>query len=147
MTRNLELHADLKRDGYEVLMLRLSKLLLMNDANYPWLILVPQRPNKRDFHDLDPLDQYRVCDEITMCSEALQRLYSPYKVNVASLGNMTPQLHIHVVARFQDDPAWPGPIWGKVPPKFYEVEALDQRLEELRSELSHQLKIRQSHTA
>lgn len=128
-------------------MLRLSKLLLINDANYPWLVLVPQRPRKHDFHDLDPMDQYRVCDEITMCSEALQQLYSPDKINVAALGNVTPQLHIHIIARFHDDPAWPAPVWGKIPAKFYEVQALDQRLVELRDEVTRLMKIRQDPSA
>lgn len=116
--------------------MRLSRLLLMKDANFPWLILVPQRPGKRDFHDLDPMDQYRVCDEITRCSEAFLLLYRPFKINVAALGNQVPQLHVHVIARYEDDAAWPNPVWG-TPPKPYAPEALAQRVEELRGELFH----------
>lgn len=139
MTENFELHSDLARDGIEVMDLRLSHLLLMNDAAWPWLVLVPQRPNKKDFHDLDPMDQYRVCDEITLCSQALSRLFSPDKVNVAALGNMTPQLHIHVIARFTDDPAWPGPIWGMQEKQPYDAHPLEERVLALRRELSHPL--------
>lgn len=139
MTENFELHPDLARDGIEVMDLRLSRLLLMNDAAWPWLVLVPQRPNKKDFHDLDPMDQYRVCDEITLCSQAFSRLFSPDKVNVAALGNMTPQLHIHVIARFTDDPAWPGPIWGTQEKQPYAAHQLEERVLALRRELSHPL--------
>lgn len=130
-----ELHPDLARDCAELGRLRLSRLLLMNEARWPWLILVPERPGKRDFHDLDPLDQYRVCDEITACSEALQRLYAPQKINVAALGNAVPQLHVHVIARFGDDPAWPRPVWGVGTPQPYAEAGLEARRHELRRAL------------
>lgn len=139
MSESFELHPDLARDGIQITNLRLSHLLLMNDAAWPWLVLVPQRPNKKDFHDLDPMDQYRVCDEITLCSQALSRLFNPDKVNVAALGNMTPQLHIHVIARFSDDPAWPGPIWGKQAMQPYPAHQLEERLQVLRQELTNPL--------
>lgn len=135
MSASFELHPDLARDCAHVGKLRLSRLLLMNEVRWPWLILVPERQGKTDFHDLDPLDQYRVCDEVTACSEALQRLYSPQKINVAALGNMTPQLHVHVIARFQEDPAWPRPIWGEVPRQPYAEAGMEARLHELRQAL------------
>ena len=135
MTAGFELHPDLARDGIEVGRLRLSRLLLMNEARWPWLILVPQHSGLRDFHDLDPMDQYRLCDEITACSSALQQLYKAHKINVAALGNMTPQLHVHVIARFRDDAAWPKPIWGLLPPEPYSEAAQEARLYELRQVL------------
>lgn len=135
MTADFELHPDLARDGVEVSRLRLSRLLLMNEARWPWLVLVPERPGLRDLHDLESLEQYRLCDEITACSNALQQLYKADKINVAALGNMTPQLHVHVIARFADDPAWPKPIWGALPPEAYSAPALEARLHELRQAL------------
>ena len=135
MAESFEIHGDLVNSCVQIRFLRLSHLLLMNDATYPWLVLVPSRPNKRDFHDLDPMDQYRVCDEITLCCQALSRLYSPHKMNVASLGNQTPQLHIHLIARFEDDAAWPTPVWGKVPQRPYPPDELVTRVEELRREI------------
>ncbi|HLS68635.1 MAG TPA: HIT family protein [Kiloniellales bacterium] len=135
MTGVFELHSDLARDAVAVSRLRLSRLLLMNEARWPWLLLVPERLDLRDLHDLEPLEQYRLCDEITACSQVLQRLYKADKINVAALGNMTPQLHVHVIARFTDDPAWPKPIWGALPVEPYSQAALEARLHELRQAL------------
>ena len=129
------LHPDLERDCVPVCDLDLCRVLLMDDANYPWLVLVPMRSDKRDFHDLTRADQQLLCDEITRCSLAMVELYGPDKMNVAALGNMTPQLHVHVIARWTTDPAWPGPIWGKVPRATYETTALETRIGELRGAL------------
>lgn len=136
MSTPFELHPDLARDGVEVGHLRLSRLLLMKESRWPWLVLVPERAEMRDLHDLESLDQYRVCDEITTCSEVLKRLYAAQKINVAALGNMTPQLHIHVIARFSEDPAWPKPIWGALPTQPYPQAALEARVHELRQALN-----------
>lgn len=135
MTKEFELHPDLARDGSPVGRLRLSRLLLMKEARWPWLVLVPERPGLRDFHDLDAMEQYRLCDEITQCSNVLQQLYKAHKINVAALGNMTPQLHVHVIARFEDDPAWPKPIWSALPPEPLSEAAQEVRLHELRQAL------------
>ncbi len=135
MTAVFEMHPDLARDGVEVGRLRLSRLLLMKEVRWPWLVLVPQRPGLRDLHDLKPMDQYRLCDEVTACSNALQQLYKADKINVAALRNMTPQLHVHVIARFINDPAWPKPIWGALPTEPYSEAAQEARLHELRQVL------------
>lgn len=110
----------------------LCRVLLMNDSNYPWLILVPARTALRDFHDLAPEDMTLATTEITRASRALQALFDPVKLNVAALGNQVPQLHIHVIARRADDPAWPKPVWGAVPAKPYDPAARDARLASLR---------------
>ena len=110
----------------------LCRVLLTNDATYPWLILVPMRDGLRDFHDLAQADRPAAMDEIDRASRALQDIHQPDKMNVAALGNMVPQLHIHVIARFTDDPAWPGPIWGKVPAEPYDDAALAATVERLR---------------
>jgi diadenosine tetraphosphate (Ap4A) HIT family hydrolase len=92
--------------------LPLSRVLLMNDARYPWLILVPERPDLIEIIDLPEADRAALIGEIAAASEALKALYGPDKLNVGALGNRVRQLHVHVLARFQSDAAWPGPVWG-----------------------------------
>lgn len=129
---DFELHPQLAADTIPVATWPLCEVLLLNDANYPWLVLVPARPALRDFHELSPDDMVTVGREISRASTALVDLFAPDKINVAALGNMVPQLHIHVVARFTDDAAWPNPIWGVTPPLAYTPDALDARRADLR---------------
>ncbi len=111
-----QLHPQLACDTISVADLDLCQLLLMNDQTYPWLVMVPMRHDMRELHDLMPGDQQAVMLEVTKVSRAMQRLFKADKMNVAALGNMVAQLHIHVIARYEGDPAWPGPIWGVVEP-------------------------------
>jgi diadenosine tetraphosphate (Ap4A) HIT family hydrolase len=90
----------------------LCRVLRMNDRVYPWLILVPRRTGIREIIDLDPSDQRTLLDEIGRVSRAIRDHLKPEKLNVAALGNVVSQLHVHIVGRFKDDPAWPRPIWG-----------------------------------
>ncbi|HEY3566402.1 MAG TPA: HIT family protein [Thermoanaerobaculia bacterium] len=106
------LHPTLARDTVEVTRLSLCRALLMNDRRFPWLILVPEREAVREIHQLSPADRAALVEEIARASEALERLFQPDKLNVGALGNIVPQLHVHVVARAAGDPAWPGPVWG-----------------------------------
>jgi diadenosine tetraphosphate (Ap4A) HIT family hydrolase len=92
--------------------LGLCSVRLMNDARFPWLILVPRRPDLSEFTDLAPEDATRLMDEIRIATGVMLELAKPDKVNVGALGNIVAQLHIHVVGRFRSDPAWPGPVWG-----------------------------------
>lgn len=114
-----ELHPQLATDTLRVGHLELCELLLMNDSTYPWLILVPKVNDVREIHALPPGDQQKLMEEITFVSRRLERLTNADKMNVAALGNMVPQLHVHVIARFETDPAWPGPVWGKAPAAPY----------------------------
>jgi Diadenosine tetraphosphate (Ap4A) hydrolase and other HIT family hydrolases len=107
--------------------LPLSRVLLMNDRQYPWLILVPERDAVSELYELAEADQQQLMREITAAATALAGLTRPTKVNVGALGNIVRQLHIHIIARFEGDPAWPGPVWGKVPPQAYAVEAAAER--------------------
>lgn len=100
----------------------LSLLLLMNDCTYPWLILVPQRPDLREIHELPALDRQRLMNESCCLAEALAIQFKPDKLNVAALGNVVPQLHLHHVVRYRTDPAWPAPVWGKFPAIPYRPE-------------------------
>ena len=101
----------------------------------PWLILVPAQLNLTELHDLDSADQTVMMSEITRVSQALTALYAPDKINVGALGNMVPQLHIHVIARFRADDGWPGPVWGAYPAIPYETEAQATMIDRLRDAL------------
>ncbi len=106
------LHPRLEKDTFLVTNLPLSRLLLMNDQNFPWLIMVPRRADIQEIIDLPAEDRSLLMEEICLVSEHLRMFFKPDKINVASLGNMVPQLHIHVIARYRNDPAWPNPVWG-----------------------------------
>lgn len=106
------LDARLAADTAVIGDLPLSRLLLMNDARWPWLILVPRRPAISEIIELSREDRSILMDEISACSALLKTLAAPHKINVAALGNVVRQLHIHVLARFLEDPAWPKPVFG-----------------------------------
>jgi len=131
------LHTQLAVDTEWVATLSLCRVLLMNDSNYPWLILVPERAHVRELHELSDADQQTLMREITTVSAMLQEALEADKMNVAALGNMVPQLHVHVIARYIGDPAWPGPVWGKVPAVPYEDEVKAARLAHLRTHLNN----------
>ncbi len=130
-----ELHGTLAADTVKAAQWPLCRVLLMNDSRYPWLILVPARAGMTDLHDLEQADQSQLMTEIDRASHALTQLHAPDKINVAALGNMVPQLHIHVVARFKTDDAWPNPIWGVHPPRPYEAAALADTVQSLQRAL------------
>lgn len=121
-----ELAAQLAADTYELGDFPLSKVLLMNDRQYPWFILVPRRAGATELYHLAEEDQLQLMREVSAFSEALADLFAARKMNVANLGNMVSQLHIHVIARFEDDAAWPGPVWGQVPAVPYTEGELEQ---------------------
>ncbi len=123
-----ELHPDLLRDTVEVTRLPLCRVGLMNDATYPWLVLSPMLPGLRDFHDVPAAHHGALMAEIGRASRALQKIYKPDKINVAALGNVTPQLHIHVIARSAADPAWAKSVWGIVPAKPYAAAAIGETI-------------------
>ena len=129
------LHERLAADTMEIGAWDLSLVLLMKARQWPWLILAPQRPDLREIHDLGRPDRNLLMEEIARAGRALQKLYRPDKINVGALGNIVPQLHVHVVARFADDPAWPRPVWGTVAPEPYDAAAQSLRLAELRAAL------------
>jgi diadenosine tetraphosphate (Ap4A) HIT family hydrolase len=123
-------HPTLARDTVEVARLPLCRVLLMKDRRFPWLILVPEREAVREIDELSAADRAELIEEIAQVSEVLKRLFRPDKLNVGALGNVVPQLHVHVVARFATDPAWPGPVWGSgaaVPYADDQLEALRER--------------------
>jgi diadenosine tetraphosphate (Ap4A) HIT family hydrolase len=108
----MKIHSKLEEDSHFIYEFPLSQLRLIPDGENPWFLLIPLQDGLRDWSDLKQKDQYQLTDEINIVCNALKEKYQPDKLNVASLGNMVPQLHIHIIARYQDDRAWPGPIWG-----------------------------------
>jgi diadenosine tetraphosphate (Ap4A) HIT family hydrolase len=114
------LHPQLVQDTVEVGDLLLARVLLMNDANYPWLLLVPRRPNVSEVFDLDEVEQGQLVSEITLLARVLKDVTACDKLNIATIGNVVPQLHVHIIARRRDDAAWPRPVWGTVPARPYE---------------------------
>jgi len=99
-------------------------LLLLRDANYPWFILVPDREAITEIHQLDEADQQQLMRESVLLSRALETAFTPDKLNIAALGNIVPQCHIHHIVRYRSDAAWPAPVWGRVPLKEYSEDAL-----------------------
>ncbi len=120
---SFELDARLERDSEMVTVLGLCQLRLLKDSRWPWLMLVPQRPGKIEIFDLAPLDQAMLTFETNLVAEALKKVTAARKINVGALGNVVSQLHVHVVARNEGDPAWPGPIWGFGSAVPYEEQA------------------------
>ncbi len=129
------MHPQLAADSHPVAALALCDLQLMDDDNYPWLVLVPRVPGARELTDLDAGQRGLLMEDITRCEQLLLDVFQPHKLNVAALGNLVPQLHVHVIARFEHDPAWPAPVWGRVAARPYAPEALVARVRELQSAL------------
>ena len=123
------LDPQLQKDTIAIASLPLCELLLMNDANYPWLILVPRREGARELLELSADDQLQFLAESNAISRLLQTQFSAEKLNIAALGNVVAQLHIHHVARFAGDAVWPKPIWGAMPAVAYQQEALAEVIE------------------
>lgn len=130
------LHPQLADDTTPVASWPLCELRLMDDANHPWLVLVPRVTDAVELVDLNTTQQSELMREIGVASRMLQAVFKPYKLNVAALGNLVPQLHVHVIARYQDDIAWPRPVWGNAAARPYAPEELVRRIEALRDALA-----------
>lgn len=134
------LHPQLAQDCAVLGRFELCHLLLMRDANYPWCILVPDRVDVTEIYQLAPEDQQQLMRESSLLACAMARTFSADKMNVAALGNVVPQLHIHHIARRRDDPAWPAPVWGKVPALTYSEAGLRETVDRLRAALGDLLR-------
>lgn len=108
--------------------LGLCQVRLSHNAAFPWIILIPFRPNLTEITDLTPMDQQRLMGEIDLSSRVMRSLFAPTKLNVANLGNVVPQLHLHVIARYDTDPAWPGPVWGHPATASYAPGEQEERI-------------------
>lgn len=129
------LDPQLARDTTALGDLPLSRVLVSNDANYPWLLLVPRRAGASEIIDLDEREQALLWAEIAGAGRALKAVTQCDKLNIAALGNVVAQLHVHVIARRHGDPAWPKPVWGAAPPLAHEQAALERFMTALRKKM------------
>ena len=132
---NWQLHPQLADDTTPVIELPLCEVRLMDDANHPWLVLVPRVAGITEIIDLDAAQRLQLSEEIDTSCRALRMLFKPDKLNVAALGNMVPQLHVHVIARYRSDIAWPRPVWGAADARPHPPEELIERINALRKAL------------
>jgi diadenosine tetraphosphate (Ap4A) HIT family hydrolase len=117
------LHERLARDSFPVTDLPLCSVRLMDNKLFPWVLLVPQVAGAREWIDLSREQQHQLSDEIAIVSHILQALVTPDKLNIGALGNQVPQLHIHLIARYRSDKAWPNPVWGAASEAYTDEEA------------------------
>lgn len=129
------LHPQLAQDTVELGDLALSRVLIIKDANYPWLLLVPRRPGIVEIIDLDDIEQAQLMVEIARVSRVLKSVTQCDKLNVAALGNAVPQLHVHVIARRKTDKAWPKPVWGAAEPIDHDFGELDRFMHAMKKKL------------
>lgn len=129
------LHPQLAHDTVPVGDLDLSRVLLANDANYPWLILVPRKAALVEIIDLAENEQVQLLGEIAKAARMLKAVTECEKLNIAALGNVVAQLHVHVIARRHSDAAWPKPVWGAAPPSAYDPRVRDGFIAALRRAL------------
>ncbi len=134
-----ELHPQLAQDCILLGDFPLCRLLLINDANYPWFVLVPRRFGVSEIYHLSAQDQMQLMHESCYLAENLADTFAARKMNVASLGNMVPQLHLHHVVRYENDLAWPAPVWGKHPALRYTAEQVGDIRQKLQVLLSNEL--------
>ncbi len=131
-----QLHKRLEADTLVIGEFPLSLVLLSKDANYPWVILVPKREGIAEIYQLTETDQQQLLKESSVLAEAMEGLIKPDKLNIATIGNIVPQLHMHHVARFESDSAWPGPVWGATPSTSYSAQQQASMLADLHRALS-----------
>jgi diadenosine tetraphosphate (Ap4A) HIT family hydrolase len=129
--KHFTLHPRLAADTIFVADWTLSRVLMMNDARYPWLILVPRIADASELFDLARQDRAALIEETTRAAHGLKRVTTATKINIGALGNLVPQLHVHVVARGEGDAAWPGPVWGHGAAVPFEPAARDAMLEKI----------------
>jgi diadenosine tetraphosphate (Ap4A) HIT family hydrolase len=129
------LHSQLKKDTIDIGDLPLCRVLVIKDANYPWLLLVPRRADAVEIIDLEEIEQAQLMTETTRVARALKEITQCDKLNIAALGNLVPQLHLHIIARRSSDAAWPRPVWGVMPPLAHDAEEVQTFISALRRKI------------
>ena len=132
----MNIHSQLQKDCLVIGKFTLCYLLLMKDANYPWFILVPDREDLTEIYQLDDSEQKQLISESSTLARIISKQYKADKINIAALGNLVPQLHIHHIVRHTTDAAWPAPVWGKLPAKPYTNVELEQVITSLKQGLN-----------
>ena len=129
------LHSQLKKDTIDIGDLPQSRVLVIKDANYPWLLLVPRREDVVEIIDLSEVEQAQLMTEINRVARALKEVTKCDKLNIAALGNVVPQLHVHIIARRHNDAAWPRPVWGAVQALAHDAEEVQHFISALRRKI------------
>lgn len=129
------LHQQLTQDTIDIGDLPLCRVLVIKDANYPWLLLVPRREGAVEIIDLDEVSQAQLMTEVSRVARALKEITRCDKLNIAALGNVVPQLHVHIIARRRNDAAWPRPVWGVVPPLAHDATEVQNFISALRRKI------------
>ncbi|MCX7085473.1 MAG: HIT domain-containing protein [Methylococcales bacterium] len=135
MTDLFQLHPRLNADCVKLGRFELCQLLMMNDNQFPWFVLVPEVPDIKEIYQLSKTDRHRLSEESNYLAENLALLYKADKLNIAAIGNLVPQLHIHHIVRYQSDKAWPSPIWGKFEANHYTETQLTTTIADIKSQL------------
>ncbi len=130
-----QLHPRLEQDCIAIGRFELCRLLMMNDSQYPWFILVPERADLQEIYQLSKADRQLLTEESSYLAENLAVLFKADKMNIAAIGNMVPQLHIHHIVRYKSDKAWPAPIWGKFDTVPYAEQEIADRLAQIKEQL------------
>ncbi len=125
LMKNFTVDPELEKNSYFITDLELSKVYIKNDKENPWFVLIPKKMHATELMDLTHEEQCILMEEITMVSDFLKNFYKPSKLNVGALGNMVRQLHIHVIARYENDRAWPQALWGTTPSQIFEEVELE----------------------
>jgi diadenosine tetraphosphate (Ap4A) HIT family hydrolase len=133
MNPTFALHPRLEEDCITLGRFALCRLLLMNDSHYPWFILVPEKPDLIEIYQLSKNERIALAEESSFLAENLASLYRADKMNIAAIGNLVPQLHIHHIVRYKNDPAWPAPVWGK----FDRLPYSENRIEEITDQIHY----------
>ena len=133
---SFQLHPQLAADTHLICRVENCQILLMDDARFPWIVLVPEVAGIRELYELNERQQQQAYQSILRISKSLAEYSNADKMNVAALGNQVPQLHIHIIARYETDAAWPGPVWGVGQAEPYRPDQLQQRLSDLCATLS-----------
>ena len=130
-----QLHPRLQQDSIKIGQFILSQLRLINDSQYPWFILVPERKDVSEIYQLSEKDQQQLQQESSLLTKTLVEIYKADKMNIAAIGNIVPQLHIHHIVRYKTDIAWPAPVWGK----FDSIPYTEQQLEKIKTQINYTL--------
>jgi diadenosine tetraphosphate (Ap4A) HIT family hydrolase len=140
MTTLFQLHPRLKQDCITIGRFDLCQLLMMNDSQYPWFILVPERAGITEIYQLSETERLILTEESSFLAEKMAALYNADKMNIAAIGNLVPQLHIHHVVRYQSDRAWPAPIWGKFAAVPYTRQQITDNIERVKERLQSRIR-------
>ena len=136
MTTTFQLHPRLKQDCISIGRFDLCQLLMMNDSHYPWFILVPEKADIQEIYQLTKPEQHTLLEESSYLAENLAALYQADKMNIAAIGNLVPQLHIHHIVRYRSDKAWPDPVWGKFAAIPYTQQQIADTITHIKEQLS-----------